>query len=1082
MIDKTLHTAIKNYLKSLSESYAKGNATEHTYRPAFQNLLQAVLPEANVTNEPKQIECGAPDFVLSQYNIPRGYIEAKDIDKNLDDAGFKEQFSRYRESLGNLVFTNYLVFRLVRGGELSNTVCIGSVAGGKVKQMPQHFDDLVNLLSAFWGYQGQTITSANNLAKYMAAKTRMLAGVIKNALGQVNECLGLSYEVNEMDDALISQLNAFKERLIHDLEPATFADIYAQTIAYGLFSARLHDTTLDTFTRHEAAELIPAANPFLRRFFQYIAGYDLDPRVSWLVDDLADLFRAVDVGELMKDYGKATQRNDPFLHFYETFLAEYNPKLRKKRGVYYTPEPVVNFIVRAVDDILQTRFGLAQGLADISKTIIEIDTPTSASILQQGENKKSKQEIHKVQILDPATGTGTFLSNIVQYIYQTQFANQKGIWPEYVRSDLIPRLNGFEILMASYAMAHTKLEMVLRDTGCDIDNRRLRIFLTDSLEEHKHDKGAMFSQWLAAEAKAADSIKLKTPVMVVIGNPPYSGESANKGEWIVDLLLPYKQEPSGGKLQERNAKWLNDDYVKFIRYGQYHIDRTGEGVLAYINNHSYLDNPTFRGMRWSLLQSFDEIYIIDLHGNSIKKETSPDGSPDKNVFDIRQGVSINLFIKTGKKNEGALAQVFHYDLYGTREGKYQFLWDHNLTQIGFKKLELQPPQYFFVPKDYSLQAEYDEGISLNKLFPTNSVGIVTARDDFTIYYTPQELKAAIAKFRSMDDETARSNFSLGRDVRDWKVVLARQDLEENIFARGKNEAVAINYRLFDTRYTYYTGNSKGFHCMPRGAVMRHFFKGDNVALVLSRQFKGSENYHHAFITDNIFESSLVSNKTSEIGSGFPLYLYPDTRQQHIDQQRMPNLDQEIVEVIAKGLDLGFTPEKQDNSSSFAPVDILDYIYAVLHSPSYRERYKEFLKTDFPKVPYPSDKELFWKLVKLGGDLRSLHLVEHPVLQQLITGYNIPGSNHVEKFDFESKNPNDLTGNVHINDMQYFEGVPKIAWEFYIGGYQPARKWLKDRKARTLTSDDLMHYQRIIVALMKTADIMSEIDKLQIIHQ
>ena len=1082
MTDKTFQTAIKSYLKSLSASYAKGNATEHTYRPAFQNFLQAVLPEANVTNEPKQIECGAPDFVLSHNNIPRGYIEAKDIDKNLDDAGFKEQFGRYRESLGNLIFTNYLEFRLVRDGELINTVSIGTIAGGKVKQTPQHFDDLANLLKAFWGYQGQTITSANNLAKYMAAKTRMLAGVIKNALDQNNESLGLNDEISEMDDELISQLNAFKERLIHDLEPATFADIYAQTIAYGLFSARLHDTTLDTFTRHEAAELIPAANPFLRRFFQYIAGYDLDSRISWIVDDLADLFRAVDVGELMKDYGKATQRNDPFLHFYETFLAEYNPKLRKSRGVYYTPEPVVNFIVRAVDDILQTRFDLAQGLADTSKTVIEVDTPASPSMSVQGENKKSKQEIHKVQILDPATGTGTFLSNIVQYIYQTRFANQKGIWPEYVRSDLIPRLNGFEILMASYAMAHTKLEMVLRDTGCEIGNKRLRIFLTNSLEEHKHDKGAMFSQWLASEAKAADSIKLKTPVMVVIGNPPYSGESANKGEWIADLLQTYKQEPGGGKLQEKNAKWLNDDYVKFIRYGQHHIDRTGEGVLAYINNHSYLDNPTFRGMRWSLLQSFDEIYIIDLHGNSKKKETAPNGSPDKNVFDIQQGVSINLFIKTGKKNEGALAQVFHNDQYGTRKRKYQFLWDYDLPQIDFKELEPQPPQYLFVPKDYGLQAEYDKGISLNKLFPINSVGIVTARDDFTVYHKAQELKAAIAEFRAMDDETARSKFSLGKDVRDWKVAMARQDLEENIFAKGNDKAVPINYRPFDARYTYYTGNSRGFHCMPRGTVMQQFLKGDNVALVLSRQFKGSKNYHHAFITDDIFESSLVSNKTSEIGSGFPLYLYPDPRQQHIEQERIPNVEQSIIASIENSLGLRFVPEKQEDDVGFAPVDILDYVYAVLHSPSYRERYKEFLKMDFPKVPSPTDKELFWKLVALGSDLRSLHLMENPILQQLITGYNIPGSNQVEKFSFESKNPNNPTGNVHINDTQYFESVPKIAWDFYIGGYQPAQKWLKDRKGRTLTSDDLMHYQRIIVALTKTTDIMSEIDKLPIILQ
>ena len=1050
MTDKTLHTAIRSYLKSLSDAYAKGDATEHTHRPALQTLLQAMLPGINVTNEPKQIECGAPDFVLSHNNVPRGYIEAKDLDRNLDDAGFREQFSRYGESLGNLIFTNYLEFRLVRDGELISTISIGTLTGGKVRQAPQHFDDLADLLSAFRGYQGQTITSANNLAGHMAVKTRMLAGVLRNALEQDSDSLGLSDEVSERDDELSGQLNAFKERLIHDLDPATFADIYAQTIAYGLFSARLHDTTPDTFTRHEAAELIPAANPFLRRFFQYIAGYDLDSRISWIVDDLAGLFRAADVGELMKDYGKTSERNDPFLHFYETFLGEYDPTLRKSRGVYYTPEPVVNFIVRAVDDILQTRFGLPRGLAD------------------------------KVQILDPATGTGTFLSNIVQHIYQTRFANQKGIWPEYVRSDLVPRLNGFEILMASYAMAHTKLEMVLRDTGCETGNKRLRIFLTNSLEEQQHDGGAMFAQWLSAEARAADSIKRDTPVMVVIGNPPYRGESANKGQWITDLLQPYKQEPGGGKLREKNAKWLNDDYVKFIRYGQRHIDRTGEGVLAYINNHSYLDNPTFRGMRWSLLQSFDEIYIIDLHGNSKKKEVAPDGSTDQNVFDIQMGVSINLFVKTGNKMKSDPAQVFHYDLYGRREGKYQFLWDHDLARIGFDELEPHPPQYFFVPKDYRLQADYDKGISLVELFPVNSVGIVTARDDFTIYHTPRELKAAIAEFRNMDDETARSRFSLGRDVRDWKVALARQDLEENIFTEGNDEAVAINYRPFDTRYTYYTGNSKGFHCGPRREVMQHFLKEKSVGLVVSRQTT-DKNWSGIQISADMIDNRYHFSYRG-IPSLFPLYLYPDAKQQNIEQFRMPNLEQAAVDSIGKGLGLKYVTEKQGGKSSFAPVDILDYIYAILHSPSYRERYQEFLKTDFPKVPYPTDKELFWKLVKLGGDLRSLHLMEHPVLQHLVTGYNVPGSNQVEKIDFESKKPTDLTGAVHINDTQYFDGVPKTAWDFYIGGYQPAQKWLKDRKGRTLTSDDLIHYQRIIVTLVKTSDVMLEIDKLPIILQ
>ncbi len=709
----------KAYLNQLDQHHKAGNATEHTYRAALQSLLETTLPDIAVTNEPKQIECGAPDYVLTRNDIPLGYIEAKDLDKDLDDKVHAEQLHRYTESLGNLIFTNYLEFRLIRDGKSVTTVCIAELRGARVKPKPDQFDALTDLLANFAGYDGTTIASASALAHHMAAKARLLARTIEQAL---HKDAGDANENSEGND-LQNQLAVFKKYLIHDIDRDAFADIYAQTVAYGMFAARLHDPTPATFTRREAAELIPAANPFLRRFFQYIAGYELDQRIRWAVDDLADLFRAADVGELMKDYGKATQRNDPFLHFYETFLGAYNPNLRKSRGVYYTPEPVVNFIVRAVDEILQTEFNIKDGLADTGKTVIEVDAGTSTDKRKKGKMEKYKKEVHKVQILDPATGTGTFLAAIVQQIYENKFANQKGVWSGYVHQHLIPRLNGFEVLMASYAMAHTKLEMVLRDSGCELGNERLRIFLTNSLEQHHPDTGTLLAQWLSAEADAANFIKRDTPVMVVIGNPPYSGISSNVGKWITDLIDVYKYV-DGEHFGERKH-WLNDDYVKFIRYGQHYIDRTGEGILAYINNHSFLDNPTFRGMRWSLLQSFDKIYIVDLHGNSKRKETAPDGSPDKNVFDIQQGVSINIFIKTAKKKDGALAKVFHRDLYGERESKYEFLWQHNLKQSDFQELQPIEPYYFFVPKNLENKEEYDKGFSAKDLFPVNVTGIVT---------------------------------------------------------------------------------------------------------------------------------------------------------------------------------------------------------------------------------------------------------------------------------------------------------------------------------------------------------------------
>ena len=1058
--------ALQNYLEQLNQDYQTGKATENTYRPALQSLLEAMLSGIKVINEPKQIDCGAPDYVLTRNAIPLGYIEAKDLNKNLDDKAHDEQIQRYTESLGNLIFTNYLEFRLIRDGETVTTVCIAELSGGRVKPKPDQFDALTDLLANFKGYNGTTIKSANDLAKHMAAKARLLARVIAQAL------LRDAYtddEISANDSALQNQLAVFQKHLIHDIDRVKFADIYAQTVAYGMFAARLHDTSMSPFTRHKAAELIPATNPFLRKFFQHIAGYELDQRIRWAVDDLADIFRAADLGELMQNYGKATQRKDPFLHFYETFLGEYNPKLRKSRGVYYTPEPVVNFIVRAVDDILQTEFGINDGLADTGKTVIEVDAVPSAKKGKKGKIEKDEKKVHKVQILDPATGTGTFLAAIVQQIYENKFANQKGVWSGYVRDHLIPRLNGFEVLMASYAMAHTKLEMVLRDSGCELGDDRLRIYLTNSLEEYHPDTGKLFAQWLADEANDANFIKRDTPVMVVLGNPPYSGESANKGEWIADLLKEYKQEPGGGKLQEKNSKWLNDDYVKFIRYGQHYIDRTGEGILAYINNHSFLDNPTFRGMRWSLLHSFDKIYILDLHGNSKKKETAPDGSKDKNVFDIQQGVSINIFIKTAKKKDGTPAKVFHRDLYGERDSKYQFLWEHNLEESNFQELHPQAPQYFFVPMDYGLQAEYEKGFSVKSLFKVNGVGITTAHDDFVINADKTKLLNIYKNFQASerDAELLHRKFNV-KKKQGWNILNGHDNIKNE--TKLDKYIKPIVYRPFDKRFIFYE-NKLVWRTVEQ--VMQHFLRGDNVGLITSRITKDRfsvlcTKYITAHKSATLYDISYV----------FPLYIFPDTDQLknlNENQQRKPNLDPDIVKTIADNLGLRFTPEVEDAANTFAPIDLLDYIYAVLHSPTYRERYKEFLKIDFPRVPYPTEQKQFRQLVKLGGELRTLHLMESPTLDKLITGYNVSGDNEVGKPEYQMTDSKNRLGEVRINKTQYFSDVPEVAWHFYIGGYQPAQKWLKDRKGRSLSSDDIGHYQKIIVALTETARLMGEID-------
>src|SRR5690554_4095982 len=982
----------------------------------------------------------------------------------------KEQFDRYKASLDNLIFTDYLDFHLYREGELITKIAIGEVTDKGIVALPENFHSFENLIKDFCVHIGQNIKSSKRLAEMMAGKARLLSDVIGKAL--------TSDENNQEDSTLKEQMNAFKSILIHDITPKGFADVYAQTIAYGMFAARLHDPTLDSFSRQEAAELIPKSNPFLRKLFGYIAGPDIDDRIKWIVENLAEIFLACNVEEILKNYGKTTKMEDPIIHFYETFLAEYDPKLRKARGVWYTPAPVVDFIVRAVDDVLKTDFDLPQGLADTSKTTIKIDTQTPDKRSATGY-KQIEQKVHKVQILDPATGTGTFLAEVVKHIHK-KFEGQEGIWSNYVENHLLPRLNGFELLMASYAMAHLQLDLLLTQTGYKpTSTQRLRVYLTNSLEEHHEDTGTLFANWLSIEANEANRIKRDTPVMCVIGNPPYSGESANKGKWIMKLMEDYKKEPGGKeKLKERNPKWINDDYVKFLRYGQHFIEKNGSGVLAYINPHGFLDNPTFRGMRWHLLKTYDKIYTIDLHGNSKKKETAPDGSADINVFDIQQGVSINIFVKTGKKKANELGKVFHYDLFGKREMKYDFLSENSLRDVEFKELAYNKPYYFFVPKDDLGRELYEKGFKVSEVFENFTSGMVTANDKLSVFKTIKELNETTDNI--LTSENPYTEFK----KKDSRRVSKEGRLDDLRNARAKG-VMKVHFRPFDFNFMYQFDKNEHWINSPRNDVMQHFVKGNNIGLVVARQC--ADDWKYVLCTKYANDFNLTGT-AGRYGSGytFPLYLYPETNgQQTIEQseERAPNLKAEIVNQIAEKIGLTFTNEKENTQNTFAPIDILDYIYAVLHSPTYREKYKEFLKIDFPRVPYPKDQDTFWQLVKLGGEIRQIHLLESDKVEDYITSYPIGGDNKVTrkltKTSIGYEAIDDSTGRVWINDEQYFDNVPLIAWEFYIGGYQPAQKWLKDRKDRTLEFDDILHYQKIIVALTETDRLMKEIDEVEI---
>lgn len=1044
---------IKEYISTVNQKYSAGNATEHTYRGVLEQLMQALLPKLRIVNEPKREKCGAPDYIASRKDgMPVFYIEAKDIgDNDLDGRnphGHKEQFTRYKQALDYIIFTDYLDFHFYEHGEFVDSVRIAEIKGDKIVAVPENEDKFLNLIGHVGSNAIQSITTASRLAKLMAGKARLLENIIEQAMNDEED----SYA----NENIRGQYQAFKDVLIQELKPSDFADIYAQTIAYGMFAARLHDETPDDFSREEAARLIPKTNPFLRQIFNNLAGNDLDERITWVVDDLATVFQATNIQKIMKTYAQDKRHHDPMIHFYEDFLSEYNPKLRKSKGVWYTPQPVVGFIVRSVDEILQKEFGLQEGLADYSMIEKEVAIEQSRDLRTSDGAKHEMRKFHRVQILDPATGTGTFLAEVVNQIYD-RYRDNQGIWQQYVEQHLLPRLNGFEILMASYAVAHIKLDMLLSETGYQHNtDKRLHVYLTNSLEESNNEPRTLFAQWLSREATEANVIKRDSPVMVMIGNPPYSGISQNNGEWITKLMDDYKKEP-GGRLPLNERKiWLNDDYCKFIRLGQDYVDKNKEGILAYICNNGFLDNPTFRGMRWSLLQSFDDIYIINLHGNSLKKETTPDGNKDENVFDIMVGTSINIFIKTGKKPKKELANVYYFDLYGLRDNKYEYLSSNSIESVEFQRLELSDPFYFFVPKRNDYREEYENGFRVDELFLNNVSGVVTARDNLVIDSNKEILLQRIKRFTdtNLSDEEVRDIFFGNRkvgkykqgDTRGWKLNIARTKIANN---KHSDLIHPISYRPFDKQYIYYSSEMVDWG---RETMFKHFINHPNVGLVVSRQC--ASDWRYVFATNTITEFNLTGT-AGRLGSGyvFPLYLYKENMG---IEERIPNFNPKILSQIEQSL-----------GEQIEPIELFDYIYAVLHSPNYRERYKEFLKIDFPRIPYPTDANEYHRLVTLGAELRKLHLMDGIPNN---TGIVFPkvGSMQVDCLRWEENR-------VYINSEQYFENVPESAWNFYIGGYQPAQKWLKDRKGITLDFQDVKHYERIIYVLQQTDRIMQEID-------
>ncbi len=1060
-----------DYTKQLKYQFAAGNTTEHSFRAHLYNLFKSLYPQTyfTMTNEPQRIKCGAPDYIIQCNGVPVGYIETKDIIKNLDklDDREQDQFKRYTESLDNVIYTNYLDFRLYRNQELVKETSIAEIKNGKVQLIRENIEEVSALIQDFAEFNGQPITSPETLAKQMARKAREFANAIITVLTSKDDT---SFQASTLQ----AQYKTFRKVLIENLDPVSFAGMYAQTVAYGLFAARLNDPTPNDFSRDEAVHLIPKNNQFLRSLFESITGSNLEPAVEWIVDDLTDMFRRTDLKQLLKTYGQTTETNDPFIHFYETFLREYDPQTKQELGVFYTPKPVVNFIVRSIDYALKNKLHVADGLANTDKVPVKIEsyvTKGKKKNLKHERLGKSEIDYHKIQILDPAVGTGTFPAEVIRYISK-QFKSQAGLWEQYVKNDLLPRINAFELMMVPYAICHLKLDMLLQETGYNMasDDVPMRVYLTDALEEPHNETQNLWSAFLTLEATYANIVKNDKPIMVVLGNPPYNDSSTNKGEWIMKKLETYKKEPvSGLPLQERNSKHINDDYIKFIRYAQYLIDKNQEGVVAYINPHGYLDAVTMRGVRYSLLTSFDEIYVLNLHGNTNKGETCPDGSADQNVFDIMQGVCINIFVKKKNHDSNKIATVYYADLYGKRTEKYDFLYANDISTIQWTKVIPQRKNYFMIPINSAAETTetYYNGIQLTELFPINCTGFKTHRDTFAIAISKEEMCQRFYDVISSDvsDEELKLKYNL-KETKNWKI----SDLRSTASTKNLESILTkCNYRPYDFRWCCL---SFGFMDRPRKEILDHVLHKENLCIIAPRQ-QATEGFNHIWISDLPTETCMISTASREANQIFPLYLYSSDTGLFEQKSKHPNIKISALKKFCKLAKLSMvqaeSTKKKENQ--FTPQELVYYIFATLSAEKYSKDYSIYLKSDYPYVPIPKTADAFFSLASLGKELAEITMM-HDITPRtdLKTTYPVSGQSNIEKHKYENER-------IYINDTQYFGNVSAKVWNFVAGGHQPASLWLKHRKGRILTANDIIYYQQMLAAIEKTIKLKDKINEM-----
>jgi len=1058
---------LKSYFKKIYEVNKRGDATEESYYSTLEDLLKAYgdsieKKKFHITTLPKKTEAGNPDFRIwdgKQHIV--GYIEAKaPAIEYLDQIETTDQLKRYLHIFPNLILTNFFEFRLYRNGTLTDKVSIARpFILHKLKTIPavENEGDFFKLLEKYFSYSFPKVYDAKTLAKELAKRTRFLKDEV--VIQQLKD------EESTKKGHIFGFYEAFRKYLISGLTEHDFADLYSQTITYGLFAARTRSE--NGFNRKLAYDNIPQTIGILRDVFEFISLGKLPKQMEWIIDDISEVLAVTDVKNILHQYFHEGKGRDPIVHFYETFLAEYDPKTRKQRGIYYTPEAVVSYIVCSLHNILKEHFNRHDGFA--SET---------------------------VTVLDPAAGTLTFMAEASKLAVEEFISKYgEGGKENLVKEQILKNFYAFELMMAPYAVGHLKMSFLLEELGYRLqEDDRFKLYLTNTLEMEElaqTELPGMVS--LSEESHAAGKVKKERPILAILGNPPYQGVSTNLSEkettiekgrkyitryliqkddswyklvartkkankkikikqktWIGELIEYYKI--IDGEWFGERKHWLNDDYVKFIRFAQWKIDQAGEGVLGFITNHSYLDNPTFRGMRQSLMNSFNEIYVLDLHGNSLKKEKSPDGSKDANVFDIQQGVAIALFIKKkgGKKD----CKVYHSEMWGLREKKNDWLLKNNISTTTWNELIPTSPYYFFVPREEKERKNYEEFWRITNIFPVNVTGIVTARDHFVIDFAKEPLKTRMMMFRNKDlpDEIVKEGLKLKENYM-WRVSGARKDLmATNDWERYFTK---ILYRPFDIRHIYFHDSVVW---RTRKEVMRHMME-DNLGFITPKQFKEEPG---AFVSNSIIGHKTVS--AYDINYLFPLYLYTDKDKKDLfsyksGEKKSPNISPDFLAIL-----LGVYKKEP------TPEDIFCYLYAILYSNTYRTKYAGFLKTDFPRIPLTMNYKLFVKMGKYGKDLVDLHLLNSKKLDPSIGKFKGKGDNKVEKVKHEKDG-------VYINNGQYFDGISTEVWIYQIGGYQVCDKWLKDRKGRTLLLDDIKHYCNVVTALKKTIEIQKEIDHL-----